>query len=81
MQNNDILNSLRYGILEAQQVSALDKEEKGDSLEKGYALMEEAAKAVFSKIKELLKNNKLEKEKVLVFVGPGNNGGGWAPCG
>lgn len=75
MQNNDILNSLRYGILEAQQVSALDKEEKGDSLEKGYALMEEAAKAVFSKIKELLKNNKLEKEKVLVFVGPGNNGG------
>lgn len=75
MKKNDNLEKIRFNILSANKVQSLDKAEKGESLEKGYALMKEAGNALFKKIKEKIQKEKTAQGIVYVFVGAGNNGG------
>ena len=70
MKKNDNLEKNRFNILSANKVQSLDKAEKGESLEKGYALMKEAGNAFFKKIKEA--ESYYYKNNPCYHCGPGN---------
>jgi len=70
-----MFEKVRFDILSTAEMRELDRAEKENSIEKGYALMQAAGKAIFEKLCSLLEKGKLKKGEVFVFVGSGNNGG------
>lgn len=70
------LDEIRLPLISASQAIELDRSEKGDSIRKGYTLMEEAGEAIYEKIQLFRTNHPSVAQKpVLIFTGGGNNGG------
>jgi len=65
-------------------IRSLDKQAKAGDVEKGYALMRIAGKALFEAAVRMLKSDGgavAENRAVALFVGSGNNGGDGLVCG
>ena len=71
-------------VLTVEAVRSLDEQAKAGDVEKGYALMRVAGKALFETAVELLKSENGAVPKncaVALFIGSGNNGGDGLVCG
>ena len=71
-------------ILTVEGIRSLDEQAKAGDVEKGYALMRIAGKALFKAAVELLKSGASDTPKnvaVAMFIGSGNNGGDGLVCG
>ncbi len=71
-------------ILTVEGIRSLDEQAKAGDIEKGYALMRIAGKALFKAAVELLKSGASDTPKnvaVAMFIGSGNNGGDGLVCG
>ena len=71
-------------VLTVEAVRSLDKQAKAGDVEKGYALMRVAGKALFETAVELLKSENgavPQNCAVALFIGSGNNGGDGLVCG
>ena len=71
-------------VLTVEGIRSLDEQAKAGDVEKGYALMRVAGKALFEAAAELLKSDDVAASKnctVVLFIGSGNNGGDGLVCG
>ena len=71
-------------VLTVEGIRSLDEQAKAGDIEKGYALMRVAGKALFETALELLKSGDEAIPKncaVTLFIGSGNNGGDGLVCG
>jgi NAD(P)H-hydrate epimerase len=71
-------------VLTVEGIRSLDEQAKAGDVEKGYALMRTAGKALFNAAKETLKSDDGAMPKnvaVALFIGGGNNGGDGLVCG